>query len=803
MTNNQIGLISLVKSSITGKAVELPDGFSINDVLTIIRKHHISSMVYYGALNCGISSESKVMQSLFIDACFSMSISENQMLELNALYKAFEENGIDYMPVKGAVLKELYPHTDMRFMGDADVLIKTDQYDKIKPILQNFGFEQRLESDHELTWVKPSLCLELHKRLIPSYNYDYYSVFGDGWHLAKRCEDSQHRYEMTAEDNFIFLFTHFAKHYRDGGIGIKHLTDLWLFIKEYSLDTEVLKKRFEKLQLSQFFSNILDVLNTWFSDKPSNEMTEFISDFILKSGAYGTYEAHVLSKGLIKAKLVGSAKGVKRNSLVNAIFLPYSYMRERYSLLKKAPFLLPVMWVVRWFTALLFRHKNIKIQQSNIKILSNKKIEEFQQSLHYVGLDFNFNTSQDILLTNNQRALLSFLSAAINGSDSQIEKIMAQLTESDWKNILLESSKQTVSNLAFEGIANYSHIIPTTVYNSWFQTATKSLLKTVQVINAQHNMVKIMDENNFPYVILKGTASAAYYPKFNSRTFGDVDFLIDPKQQPLIEKVFSKSGYRRWNKEHDFHVVYAKKNELLEMHFEISGIPYGKIGDKIRQFMNGAVDNYQIYTHENIGFRVPTTLYHGLIILLHMQHHMLGEGIGLRHFCDWACFVKKTINEEFWGASLLPFLKEIGLLTYAKTMTKTAAIYLHIPCPDWASDAPEHLCFEVIRDIFESGNFGRKDLKRSQSSSLVSQHGKTGTKHGAIYNLLCKMHIIVKHNYPIIKKAPYLYPFLYIYRSTRFLLLQLSGKRESLLNLLPDAKKRRSVYEQLHVFEIE
>ena len=129
------------------------------------------------------------------------------------------------MLLKGTLLKEMYPKKELRAMGDADILIKTEQYDKIKPIMQGLGFEERTESDHELIWRKPQLLLELHKKLIPSYNKDYYAYFGDGWQLGKPNSNFPHRFEMSDEDQMIYLFTHFAKHYRDAGIGIRPLPE--------------------------------------------------------------------------------------------------------------------------------------------------------------------------------------------------------------------------------------------------------------------------------------------------------------------------------------------------------------------------------------------------------------------------------------------------------------------------------------------------------------------------------------------------------------------------------------------------
>ena len=58
---------------------------------------------------------------------------------------------------------------------------------------------------------------------------------------------------MTPEDEFIYLFTHFAKHYRDGGIGCRYVVDLWVFLRNNpTMDPEKIKRELDKLQLREF-----------------------------------------------------------------------------------------------------------------------------------------------------------------------------------------------------------------------------------------------------------------------------------------------------------------------------------------------------------------------------------------------------------------------------------------------------------------------------------------------------------------------------------------------------------------------
>ena len=273
MNSQQIGIISILKSALDGNKRTLPDDFDVAVAVKVAQKHQISAMFYYGALNCGISSSHPNMEQLFLQTCALISVSEQQMHSINEIFRLFDQNGIKYMPLKGTLLKKLYPKSEMRTMSDADILINTEQYDDIKPLMQSLGFSEILESDHELVWQKSNVHIELHKRLIPSYNKDYYEYFGDGWRLGKPCEEGACRYVMSAEDEMIYLFTHFAKHYRDAGIGIKHFIDLWVFrssVKE--LNPEYILCELKKLELADFYKNIIRTLDVWFCEQPSDAL---------------------------------------------------------------------------------------------------------------------------------------------------------------------------------------------------------------------------------------------------------------------------------------------------------------------------------------------------------------------------------------------------------------------------------------------------------------------------------------------------------------------------------------------------
>ena len=80
------------------------------------------------------------------------------------------------MPLKGLVLKSIYPETYLREMSDADILIKDSQYkDKIVPLMKSLGYVfSDTKSEHDYKWVKDGyMVVELHKFLFDSDYTEY------------------------------------------------------------------------------------------------------------------------------------------------------------------------------------------------------------------------------------------------------------------------------------------------------------------------------------------------------------------------------------------------------------------------------------------------------------------------------------------------------------------------------------------------------------------------------------------------------------------------------------------------------
>lgn len=389
MDSTQKGIITLLKSAVTQQCLPIAEDFDLEAAAALMKRHHCNTLLYDGAVRCGISRDLPVMQKLFRSYCKMMQISVGQMQMLEQVLSAFEANGIDYMLLKGSKLKTMYPQPELRIMGDADVLIRIEQRKAIKKVMETLGFTNTGDSDHEYVWQNQQLYLELHKRLIPSYNRDFYEYFGDGWQFARQQEGCRHA--MSPEDELVFLFTHFAKHYRDGGIGCRHVVDLFVCLRSYpELNEEYVRQQLDKLHLLTFYGHICRLLQVWFEDEPGDEVTEYITQFVFSSGSWGAAETNVLAFAFRDPQEKANVWKSRVTWLRAVAFPNVASLRGKYPVLRKAPWMLPAVWVVRPFVKLLWGRKDLEKRRKQLNALNWENLEKRKKALKYVGLDYHF-----------------------------------------------------------------------------------------------------------------------------------------------------------------------------------------------------------------------------------------------------------------------------------------------------------------------------------------------------------------------------------------------------------------------------
>ena len=393
MTDFQKKILSLLNAALHEAQ---PVGVELQDIPRIYRFAEAQQMV--GALYCGVLGvpcfeEHPDSQRFLERYCGYLGHDASQMEAVEEIFAAFDAEGITYMPLKGTVLKGMYPSPEMRTMGDADILIRPEEYTRTEAIMKRLGARFECESDHEYNWITANgTHIELHKCLIPTYNKDYYAYYGDGWRFARPCEGNPYRHEMSPEDTFVFLFTHFAKHYRDQGVGMKYAVDFYVFKQKHpDMNWRYIEAELEKLWLSEFYVNIMYMISVWFEGTPSTEVSDYLTEKIFSFGVFGDSDLNVISEGLKLSKTSGSAQAKKKWRM---FFPPYATMCLLYPVLKNWAILLPLLWLVRLVDRTLHHRDRYRRNMANANRITDESISQYQKELNYVGLDYHFGRDE-------------------------------------------------------------------------------------------------------------------------------------------------------------------------------------------------------------------------------------------------------------------------------------------------------------------------------------------------------------------------------------------------------------------------
>lgn len=329
--------------------------------------------------------------------------------------------------------------------------------------------------------------------------------------------------------------------------------------------------------------------------------------------------------------------------------------------------------------------------------------------------------------------------------------------------------------------------------NDVWQRLSASVIAANMRISYEHSELHdLLSSNNIPYVILKGIASASYYPDPVLRTMGDIDFLIRPQDIPKATELLSSAGFACRKDDKEMHISFRRNDSLWEMHDSIKGIPQNEAGALIRSYLSDIIETAA--DHDNGGFRIkiPDDFHHGLVLLLHTAFHFTSStGVGLRHLCDWAVFVGHFEDAEFTGI-FEEKLKKCGLWRFARILTLVSVKYLHLPHPSWAGEMDEDILRKLIGDILNGGNFGQNDPDRIYQIKYIANVGKyTLDEKPPVFQMLSnirnKADAEGRTSFSMVRDHLFLF---------------LSGKwRPGDGKTVKQAAKRKKLYSEFHLFE--
>ena len=315
---------------------------------------------------------------------FAVSVFRNRRLtdELSQISELFENEGIDHIALKGAVIRPLYPEAWMRTSCDIDVLVKKEQLDSARTALeQKLGYKYLTECSHDISFESVTgVHLELHFYLLEDYNSLSLQsdTIGDIWDKVTAAEGKRHTMLMSDADLYFYNLAHMAKHFLSGGCGVKPFIDLWVLENRVDYDLATREKLVADGGLAPFLEASRQLMRVWFFGAEYTEEDRLFEKYILQGGIYGTVENKVR---------VGLAK--KRGRfyyLLSRIFPSYKAMKNMYPSLEKYKIFLPFYHIRRWCRILFCGGiKRASFQISKSSTLDKSEINDTDLLLKSLG----------------------------------------------------------------------------------------------------------------------------------------------------------------------------------------------------------------------------------------------------------------------------------------------------------------------------------------------------------------------------------------------------------------------------------
>ena len=356
-------LIELIKDTINPNEVTYRDDLDYSILFTLAKKHLVATMVYEGIEKISDNLDKELVKQWkeVHDKAIVKDIIQRK--ELDHLVNLFADNQINTLPLKGCLLKQIYPKTYQREMSDLDICVSTSSRKEIKKLMTKEGYEVKEfgHVGHDVYFKKPVLNIEIHDYLIPSDYKKLDAYFKDGFSLAR--EIKPFYYQLSREDFYLHMVAHAYKHYYGSGTGIRTVLDFYLYRKFYNdLDFNYIKQKLDQLEIAQFENNIYHLSLVWFEDKDYSKELKEMEEYILNSGTYGTKVNKITREYNEYTRNIRKERNKKWIYSIKRLFPNYTKMKMWFPIVGKYKILLPFCYMYRLIRAILFKRDIISME---------------------------------------------------------------------------------------------------------------------------------------------------------------------------------------------------------------------------------------------------------------------------------------------------------------------------------------------------------------------------------------------------------------------------------------------------------
>lgn len=314
-----------------------------------------------------------------------------------------------------------------------------------------------------------------------------------------------------------------------------------------------------------------------------------------------------------------------------------------------------------------------------------------------------------------------------------------------WDELFQFASIHMIANMIWYSIDKLKVKPESELWKKWTEVKNKAIVKDITQRNEFKKIITAFENEQLRCISVKGIFLKKLYPKSDFRTMSDIDILIDAENMYKMENIMPSMGYVK-SKGASHHDVYFKAPVMnIEIHKQLfsSESTHALHGYYKDVFMKSEkIDGYKYaYKMTDEEFYIYT--------LSHLYKHYSQGGSGIRSVID-VYVLNHGIYEKLNKQSLTDKLEHLNILDFRNQITDLSEMWF-----GKNDEIPELI--KLSDYILGSGTYG------TISNFINNQIKEKGRKGYFIYCVFLPLYLM-KNQYPILNKAPFLLPIFWIWR---------------------------------------
>lgn len=266
-----------------------------------------------------------------------------------------EQQHIWHMPLKGALLCELYPANYLRECSDVDILFDTTHRNKVRTYMEQRGYSYKTHEHHDIYIKQPVFNIEMHRGLTwPTSSSTWNSFYKNIPERLMSAEGRSFELRFTNKDFYLYTIVHAVQHVYEGGTGLRTVLDIAVMLRSWgnTLDWQRIDADTETLGIAKYEHIWRSIATKLYVDYKSQQaLTDDelnALEALLECGTYGGLDDRLQQRILDRQTATGGIGLAKLMYLKERVFPSYQEMSQYREPLQKHPWLLPFYWGTRF-----------------------------------------------------------------------------------------------------------------------------------------------------------------------------------------------------------------------------------------------------------------------------------------------------------------------------------------------------------------------------------------------------------------------------------------------------------------------